>query len=205
MNDTHVENEVKFLLCDLPRFESRLIQAGAILKHPRIFEINLRFDLPNHQLTIAHRVLRLRRDDRSRLTYKGPADLSQSISSRQELEIEVSDFDTARLLLESLGYIVTVQYEKWRTTYQLQDVEVVLDELPFGKFCELEAAKASQIKKLAQLLGLHWDSRCLLSYLVLFDQLRLQKKLKVSQLTFREFEKLKISSTDLGLTLGDVA
>ena len=83
MNNSHVENEVKFLLGDLPGFERRLIQAGANLKHPRIFEINLRFDLPDHQLTAAHRVLRLRKDDRSRLTYKGPADLSQSISSRQ--------------------------------------------------------------------------------------------------------------------------
>jgi adenylate cyclase class 2 len=204
MNNSHVENEVKFLLGDLPEFERRLIQAGANLKHTRIFEINLRFDLPDHQLTSAHRVLRLRKDDRSRLTYKGPADLSQSISSRQELEIEVSDFDTARLLLESLGYVVTVQYEKWRTTYQLQDVEIVLDELPYGKFCELEAAKASRIKKLAQLLNMDWDSRCLLSYLALFDQLRLQKKLKASQLTFREFEKLKISASDLGLTPADL-
>lgn len=204
MNDTHIENEVKFLLSDLPGFESRLIQAGAILKHPRIFEINLRFDLPDHQLTAAHRVLRLRQDDRSRLTYKGPADLSQAISSRRELEIEVSDFDTARLLLESLGYVVTVQYEKWRTTYQLQDVEIVLDELPYGNFCELEAPKASQIKKLAQFSRLDWDSRCLLSYLALFDQLRLQKQLKVSQLTFREFEKLKISPTDLELTPADL-
>jgi adenylate cyclase class 2 len=203
MLEENQENEVKFLLADLPGFEKRLLSWGAKLKHARVFESNLRFDLPGRELTAAHRVLRLRKDDRARLTYKGPAQPGQPISIRQEIEIEVSDFERTRQLLEALGYSVSVQYEKWRITYQLRDVEIDLDELPFGCFCELEGADATRIQSAADALGLKWDNRVLESYLAIFDRVRMEKKLKMEQLTFKEFESIRFIANDLGLIPAD--
>lgn len=108
-------------------------------------EINLRYDTPEGSLTRAHRVLRLRLDQRAIMTYKGPAEPGHAVSVRQEIEIEVSNFTSASHLLEALGYQVMIMYEKQRATYLLHDVRITLDELPFGNFCELEGPDAEKI------------------------------------------------------------
>jgi adenylate cyclase class 2 len=197
------ENEVKFYLADLKAFEEKVLMRGATLTHTRVFETNLRFDLPSGELTAARRVLRLRKDDRAHLTYKGPMQLGQQISSRSEIELVVSDFDQARTLLESLGYIVSVMYEKWRITYRIGLMEIDLDELPYGSFCELEGPNAESIQLMAGSLKLNWNARVLESYLAIFDKVRISQNLKVKNLTFDEFKNIKLTAKDLGLTPAD--
>jgi len=41
-------------------------------------------------------------------------------------------------IIQSLGYKLSVVYEKHRKTWHFLDVEVVLDELPFGVYMEIE-------------------------------------------------------------------
>lgn len=205
MAEDNQEKEVKFLIADLKSLQTRILAQGASLKHARVFECNLRFDLPSGELTAAHRVLRLRKDDRARLTYKGPAQLNQPVSMRAEVEVEVSDFVKTRQLLESLGYIVSVQYEKWRTTYQLGKVEIDVDEMPYGCFCELEGPDAKSILAAADSLKLKWDARVLESYLAIFDRVKSAKNLKAKNLIFDEFKPVHLSATDLGLVPADQA
>jgi adenylate cyclase class 2 len=203
MANDNQENEVKFYLADLKAFEAQVLMRGATLTHTRVFETNLRFDLPSGELTAARRVLRLRKDDRAHLTYKGPAQLDQPVSMRQEIELVISDFDQARVLLESLGYVVSVMYEKWRITYKIGLMEIDLDELPYGSFCELEGPNAESIQLMAGSLKLKWDARVLESYLALFDKVRISQNLKVKNLTFDDFKNINLTATDLGLTPGD--
>jgi len=199
MAEENQENEVKFYLADIKAFESQVLIKRATLKHPRVFECNLRFDLPSGELTAAHRVLRLRKDDHVHLTYKGPMQLGQLISSRSEIEVVISNFDQARALLESLGYIVSVKYEKWRTTYQLGHMEIDLDELPYGFFCELEGPDAKSIQIIAGSLKLNWDARVLESYLAIFDKVRITQNLNMKHLTFEEFTNIHLTAQDLGV------
>ena len=103
---------------------------------------NLRFDDTEGGLRNAHRVLRLRQDDKARLTYKGPGSVEGGARLREELEFTVSDFETARKLLEALGYQVMLVYEKYRTTYALGGCEVTLDEMPYGSFAEIDGQGA---------------------------------------------------------------
>ena len=138
MNQNQQEIEAKFFINDLGRLQELLVRHGAECVQERVFEINLRFDTPDRQLSRGQRVLRLRRDQHSRLTYKGPADPNQSIAVRTEIEFRVSDFEAARNFLEALGYQVIVHYEKYRTSYRLNDVELMLDEMPYGTFAEIE-------------------------------------------------------------------
>jgi adenylate cyclase class 2 len=142
MAQDNQEQEAKFFLTRLPALEVRLKDAGARLKHARVFESNLRFDLPDGSLTRQRQVLRLRQDERIRLTYKGPMEAGREVSARTEIEVEVSSFDNTRVLLEALGYRVSVMYEKYRTTYDLGSCEVTLDEMPYGDFAEIEGPGA---------------------------------------------------------------
>ena len=84
-NLANIESEVKFLMTDLHRLEEKLQTAGAIMDHARVLETNLRFDTPDGTLTSRNQVLRLRKDQRVRLTYKGPANPAASIAQRTEL------------------------------------------------------------------------------------------------------------------------
>jgi adenylate cyclase class 2 len=203
MNPGDRELEVKFYLSNPQGFLERLAAAGAAQVQERVFEVNLRFDRPDGSLSRAHQVLRLRQDIRARLTYKGPAEAGEAVSDRQEIEFEVSDFAAARRLLEALGYRVIVKYEKWRTTFQLGAVEIVLDEMPFGNFCEIEGPDEASIRQAAASLELDWEARITASYIALFDLFKLNRQLNVHHLTFEELARLKITPADLGVRPAD--
>lgn len=197
------EQEVKFYLGNLPGFESRLQKMEAHLRTGRIFESNLRFDTPDGALTRARRVLRLRQDEIVRLTFKGPAEFGREISVRPEIEFEVSSFDNAKAFLEALGYQVSVRYDKYRTTYDLKNVEVVLDELPFADFAEIEGPDTATIQVVSEALGLNWEARCADSYLGLFNSLRISAGLQAENLTFDEV-KQKYPASAFGLKPADL-
>lgn len=198
------ELEVKFYLADLPAFERRLQQLGAVPDHARAHEINLRFDLPDGSLSRARRVLRLRQDSHAYFTYKGPAELSDGVSARQEVELDVPDFEQAKAFLEALGYVVMVMYEKYRTGYRFRDVLITLDEMPFGTLCELEGPDGATIRAAADALGLDWEARSLASYLQLFDFYRTTRGLTLRHLSFAEFEGLFVTPAELGLRPADI-
>ena len=91
------ETEVKFHIRDLARLEIRLRQLGAELVQERVEETNLRFDTADRKLGQAYQVLRLRRDRKAWITFKGPGQEREGILSRVEIETEVADFDKACL------------------------------------------------------------------------------------------------------------
>ena len=202
----NLEVEVKFFVADLTAVKSNLLSLGATLKKARVFEKNVRFDTRNERLRSELKLLRLRQDtDTStalsagvKLTFKGPspADLTSEAKVREELEIEVSDFDIAAAICERLGFAPVQVYEKYRETLQLGDVEVVLDEMPFGDFIELEGSEEA-IKTAASQLGLDWDKRLVTNYLALMGEVKHHFKLDFDDLTFANFEKHNVSLTEL--------
>ena len=204
MNIDHLEMEVKFYLTDPTSFEQRLRSIGASLTQPRTFETNLRFDTPDLALTKEHRVLRLRQDQEIYLTYKGPSEWGKSVAVRKEIEIKVSDFESTQLLLESLGYHINVRYEKWRSKYQFENVEIDLDEMPFGHFVEIEGDDEKKIERMAAMLALAWANRVNDSYLKLFEHLKETKHLNIHDLTFDDFKTYKITCDNLGIKPGDI-
>lgn len=98
------------------------------------------------------RVLRLRRvGGRAQLTLKERQPSADAIKHQREEEIEVSDADTTDALLRALGYKPALVYEKRRETWRLGDAEVVLDELPFGWFAEIEGDRDAILRAEARL------------------------------------------------------
>lgn len=203
MNSKDMEIEAKFFLRDLAAFRQRLEKIGAVQIKPRHHELNLRFDLPDGSLTRAHRVLRLRQDGRALLTYKGAGQAGAEVAVRQEVEVEVSDADACRRLLEALGFEVSMIYEKYRTTYRLGEAEIVLDEMPFGSFCEIEAPDAETIHRLAQQLQMDWEARIAMGYYTLFDHLKSAAGWEMRDLTFENFRDKPLDMGVIGLAYAD--
>ena len=197
------ELEIKLYLADLPAFKSKLESINASLVEPRLHEVNLRFDLPEGELTKNLQVLRLRQDTRARMTYKGPGETIDDVYARREIEFSVSDFQSAQTLLEALGYRVSLMYEKFRTMYTLEGLQITLDEMPYGNFTEIEGADTSAIHRVAGELDLSWEARILESYTSLFDLLKEKRGLTFRDLSFTNFSDLHISPADLGVIPAD--
>lgn len=198
------ENEVKFYLTDPEGFIGRLNAAGARIKRPRCHETDLRFDNAAGDLRVTNQVLRLRKDNEVTLTYKGAGEISSGVSSRREIEVTVSDFNITRELLEAIGYEPCLMYEKYRTAYDLNQCEVVLDEMPYGWFCEIEGGSPLSIQQTAELLALNWETRIQDSYTFIFAQCREKLGLTFSDLSFSNFKDLAITPRDLGVNPADM-
>lgn len=190
------EKEIKFFISDPLQMHEHLLAHGARLQKERLFEVNLRFDTKQQTLRANRQVLRLRQDDHVRLTYKDQSEFSEGIADRRELEITVSDFETTRSILQALGFEVFMIYEKYRTTFTLDQCEIVIDEMPFGNFIEIEGPSAAAIRSVALLLALDWGKRITASYLDLFHTIKTAHNLNVNNLVFSEFEGFHFSEND---------
>ena len=200
MAETEREIEVKFYVRHPGEVELRLRELKAQLIQPRTHEINLRFDDLRNTLRNSFCVLRLRRDNQARLTYKGAGTTEEGgILNRREIEFVVEDFEKARELLEALGYRVVAFYEKFRAIYQLRETLVMLDELPFGCFVEIEGGDAETIRAAARLLGLEWSAAVQAGYLTLFEKVAPAFGLDSSQLSFSAFGGMRVTEEDLGV------
>ncbi len=192
-----MEIEVKFYLHCLEDIHKRLIAHGAFLKTNRLLERNLRFDTPDRELAGKKHVLRLRQDNRATLTFKRHRG---QVETREEFEVEIDDFEGGRKILEALGYTVTTLYEKYRETYQIDLIQVMLDELPFGCFVEIEGPSIESIRQMSDQLGLPWERRVQASYIELFDRVRRPLKIDFEEITFENFKRLApVDPTLLGV------
>lgn len=198
------EIEVKFLLKDLGALAKKIERLGLSCIQERVHEFNLRYDLPDGRLVAKKQVLRLRQDTQALLTFKGPGSLDEGVLLRKEIEISVSDFETARRLLGALGYQVIMMYEKYRANYLMVAAVLSVDETPLGLFVELEGQSPAQVKSAASLLGLDWRKRINLSYSALLSQYNKNTGSTFRDLSFAAFEGLTVNSADLGQNYADL-
>jgi len=86
-------------------------------------------------------VLRIRKtQNKTILTYKQRIQNSSEIKHQIEHETNVEREEEIEKIIENLGFVKAVIYEKRRKTWSFRNVEVVLDELPFGLFMEIEGS-----------------------------------------------------------------
>lgn len=198
------ETEVKFFVRDLDPIEMRLRVLKAHLIQPRTHETNLRFDNTNNDLRRNSRVLRLRQDEKARFTFKGPSEeMEDGVLGRQEIEFVVEDFSNAKLFLEALGFKPVVFYEKYRATYELNGIHIMLDELPHGRFVEIEGEQVQEIRRIADLLELKWENMVKAGYHALFDRVARKYQLEPSRLSFEALAGVKIDSRDMEIKPAD--
>ena len=197
------ETEAKFYVLHLDKIGARLHELEGRVVQARVLETNLRFDLPDGSLTAAGRVLRLRRDSEARLTYKGSGQNRQGVLDRQEIEFIVEDDRKARQFLEALGYKKSMYYEKYRATYEFENALIMLDEMPFGKFVEIEGEKVEQIQSIAAKLNLHWSAAIPTSYTGLFENLRKTMNLPFQDISFENFRDIHITPRELNVRPAD--
>lgn len=123
--------------------KKRLVELTA-----KLHELGAKFSYETFEENYLHRggllderpaVLRIRKTEkRTTFTYKERVSHEGDFKHQIEFETEVSDVEATEGIIERLGYKLALIYEKHRKAWHLGKVEVVLDELPFGYFMEIE-------------------------------------------------------------------
>ncbi len=151
-----MEVEVKFKVEGdvLKRIES----IAEFLKEVR--EEDYYFNHPCRDFRESDEALRIRKSDGVFLTYKGPK-VDAETKTREEIEVEIDEFEKAFKMLERLGFKFVAKVSKVRRIYALNDVKVTMDRVEgLGEFVEIELESEEleegkkRIFEIAKALGL---------------------------------------------------
>lgn len=148
-----IETEKKYRLDDAKRAEilESLSEAGAEFEHED-FETNIIFG--GGALDENKAVLRIRiTEDYALLTYKKRIENQFDVKQQVEIETKFDDPGALKEIVANLGFDARLIYEKRRRTWRFRSVEIVLDELPFGLFMEIEGSIVA-IKEAEMVLGI---------------------------------------------------
>ena len=133
-----IEIEKKYRLTE-PQRVAVVARLGALgVERSRTdFEENSIF--VNENLKIEEAIVRIRKvDGHAILTFKKRLPSTSGIKHQIELETSIANPSAMEAILDELGLVVSVIYEKRREVWHYQEVEIVVDELPFGWFLEIE-------------------------------------------------------------------
>lgn len=135
------------------------------------------FDDAASTLAAKQQVLRIRKEGSNyRLTFKAPDPLTQAgIRTREELEVEIGDFELMRTILQRLGYQEYLKMRKIRTQYSIGKTHVVIDrhidDLAYiPPYLEIESPSHEELFATAALLGfsqsqlIDWNAARVMAY-----------------------------------------
>jgi len=148
------ETEVKIRIESVVDFIAQALSHGATRISERSFEDNILFDFPDDRLKLSHCILRVRSvDGRGILTYKGAPRPDVIFKSREELETNIENPETAIEIFGRIGMRQGFRYQKYRQVFSLGGVHLAVDETPIGNYAELEGTQ-NDILNLAEKLGI---------------------------------------------------
>lgn len=156
------EIEVKFLEIDHDELRKKLVVAGADLKHKMRQMQRAVIDYPDTRLQkgsdAAWAWVRVRDEgDKVTCTYKHIS--ADGHDTAHEIEIIVSSYPDTIAIFEAIGLKVHTEQATRRETWQMDDVEIVLDEWPWvPPFIEIEGPSTDAIRSVAKAIGLDWET-----------------------------------------------
>lgn len=148
------EIEVKILEVDVERLEARLLELGA----EKVFDGELDvifYDFEDEWLAKREQRLRLRKvGDKTEFTFKQKVSRKAS-KIEDEYQVNVSNFEEMRSILEFMGMRQTRRYKKNRISYVLGNTRFEFDTLMLGvpTFLEIEAESEAVLFEWIEKLG----------------------------------------------------
>lgn len=153
------EIEAKFVDVDVAAVRDQLTKSGATLIQPMRLMRRVLIEEAHH--AAENSFIRIRDEgDRITLTFKRRTqpDGASTVDSTHELETTVGDFDATVNIFKEAGWEYITYQESRRETWQLGEVEVVIDEWPWIKpYIEVEGASIEAVQEASVKLGFNWN------------------------------------------------
>ena len=135
------------------------------------------------------------------ITWKKRLNSNELIHNEEEIEISINpeEYDNLCLILEKVLHLELVEsYERYRSVYKNEDVEIVLDEYPFGLCIEIEnksnAKVAEEVIKdwldklnfnITEAYNLSWDDK--------YEELCKEQNVKIEKIVRFDKEMPKVN------------
>lgn len=169
-----IETELKFKIENPKTILEKLKNAEFI---GSTFQKTIRFE-NNNELKEKGLFLRVRSGFKNVITLKSKIKgASEDLYKREEIEFEISDIDSMRQIINKLGYNDEMIMEKYRTVFNFKECEIVIDELPFGFFVEIEGDE-NKIYQVAEILGFNPKDNLKVTYWDVFEKYKEDNNLK---------------------------
>jgi predicted adenylyl cyclase CyaB len=152
------EVELKSVVDDVAARRAQIEAAGGRLVYAGRL-IDARYDFPDHSMSVADHVLRLRvyEDEtgkRAHLDWKGQTLYEGGFKVREEVTTGVGDPDAMAEMLGKLGFVVTMEIEREIVQYALEGATVRFEQYPdMDPLVEVEGAPEA-IERAVKTIGL---------------------------------------------------
>jgi len=147
--NNYKEIEYKYFNIDVESLRQRLRKVNATMVRPKIVMRLITFTHPTNNQDSYIRV----RDETTRITMTSKQNLDDKFVT--EYEVVVNCFIESVKILESLGCKKKYYLEKFRETWTLMNVEIVIDSLPgTTEYVEIEGCDERDVIKVQKILGL---------------------------------------------------
>jgi adenylate cyclase class IV len=150
--------ELKCVVDDAARRRAAIEAAGATLTYEGRLA-DRRYDTPEHALTARDHVLRVRvygrgSERRAELDWKGPTRYDGGYKVREELDVPVTEPDALAMVLDRLGYVVTIAIDREIAQYDFGGAMIRFERYPrMDDLVEVEGTP-EQIERAIAALGL---------------------------------------------------
>jgi predicted adenylyl cyclase CyaB len=145
-----IEKKYRLTLKDRRAIEKKLRALGS---KPKRLEHEENTIYRGGILGFGFRALRLRRvNGEAILTLKERLPTDSPIKHQNEDETRVNDANATDAILRGIGFEPALVYEKRRTRWDVGRAKVVIDELPYGLFMEIEASE-KEIRRVEKLIA----------------------------------------------------
>jgi predicted adenylyl cyclase CyaB len=186
MTINNKEIEIKFKIESIEKLREKLKENGAQFRG-KAFQKTFRFDTHEKKLEKMNKFLRVRTGFKKTLTLKEKIE-DKNFKKRKETELEIEDPKKMTSILKKLGFTKILIMEKNREKWFFKKTEIVIDELPMGKFIEIEGSEDS-IEKVIKILNLDSKKRILGTYWDLWRDFKKKNNLKGEDIIFEKDKK----------------
>ena len=180
-----MENEIRFYhsLKDYEILKEKLLKISSLNFAGRNYEKTSQFNHPMPKYDFYSkeidgrfrvRITKGETSSKCKISWKRRIKNKSNALINQEEEVELSilenEYENLTFLLNNVLHLEEVEcYERYRTVFENEDVEIVLDEYPFGLALEIEAKNNGKypetiIDKYVNLLNLDYTKRYPLSW-----------------------------------------
>lgn len=147
-----IEYEATFIKIDKDEIREKLKAAGARLVRPEFLQKRVVFHLP--EVPEAKKGWVRVRDEGDMITMSFKVIDGDKIENQKEVMLTVDDFNEAKNFLTEIGCRPKAYQESKRELWELDGVEICIDEWPFLEpFVEVEGKSEEAVKKVSEKIG----------------------------------------------------
>jgi len=151
----NIEYEATFIGVDKDKIRKRLRKVNAELIKPNFLQKRVVFNLPNGVDEYSWARVR---DEGDKITMSFKVVKGDKIKDQKEINLIIDDFKKGVEFLEAIGCHKKSYQETKREIWELDNVEICIDEWPFlESFVEIEGKSEKEVKTVSKKLGFDYS------------------------------------------------